>query len=207
MYSALSTTSVTLQEWLESRLAADAELSSFFSTGGAGSMVVSLNTPTEMEEQDIEGVSIWLYCLMRDEQRLNQPPQRVSETQVRKVPFPARLHYLITPIINTSESVYGPELEQKVLGKILQVFHDHPSLRGADLSGDFSGSDIELHSRLEPMALEEITRVWDALDSSYQLCVSYEVSVVEIRTGEQPHPVTPVDEVLADTGVIVGEDS
>ena len=42
---------------------------------------------------------------------------------------------------------------------------------------------MELKVRLEPLTLEEITRVWEALEGSYQLSVSYEVSVVNIMPG------------------------
>jgi len=37
--------------------------------------------------------------------------------------------------------------------------------------------------RLETLTLEEITRVWDSLERSYQLCISYEVGIVSIDSG------------------------
>jgi hypothetical protein len=204
MYTALNSTSRTLQSVLEREFRADANLAAYFNPGAAGAMVVSLNTPREMQERAIEGISVWLYRVMRDDQRLNSPAVRVSETQVRRTPLPVRLHYLITPIVNSTETVYGPELEQIFLGKVLEVFYDHPNQRGSALQGDFTGTSIEFYIRLESLKLEEITRVWDALERSYQLSVSYEVTVIEIESALRPRIETPVREVLVEHGVIVG---
>ena len=57
--------------------------------------------------------------------------------------------------------------------------------------------------RLEPLTLEEITRVWEALDGSYQLSVSYEVSVVNIMPEAEPERVTPVQIAMPEYGLIV----
>lgn len=206
MSTALSAASQTLRHLLEHEMQMDANLRMYFDRNEAGAMVVSLNTPQEMLTREIEGISVWLYRVVRDDQRLNSQPVRVSETQVRRNPLPVRLHYLITPIINTSGAFYGPELEQIVLGKVLEVFYDHPIQKGTALQGDFVGTDVELNVRLEPLSLEEITRVWDALDRSYQLSLSYEVSVVEIESALQARLVTPVREMVAEPGSIVGNE-
>jgi hypothetical protein len=67
-----------------------------------------------------------------------------------------------------------------ILGKILQVFHDTPRVAGSHLVNTLAGSPLELFVRLESLTLDQITRVWEALDRPYQLCTSYEVSVLPI---------------------------
>ena len=52
--------------------------------------------------------------------------------------------------------------------------------------------------------LDEIARVWDALEGSYQLCVSYEVSVVDIDSMLEAQAFTPVKVVMPEIGLIVG---
>src|SRR6266516_327785 len=199
MYSALHATSLTLRGFLEDRFQADSVLGTFFTSGG---FAVSLATPEEMTKIPVQGVSVWLYRVIRDEQRLNDPPVRISPTQLRPVPLPLRLHYLITPI--TNQQTGDPGTEQLILGKVLQACYGHPVLRGADLEGDFEATEIELKVRLESMTLEEITRVWEALEGSYQLSVSYEVSVVNIEPDLEPERITPVQIAMPEYGVIVG---
>jgi hypothetical protein len=198
MYTALRATSQTLARFLETRFQADTLLSGFF---GGGGMVVSLNTPEEMTEKPAEGLSVWLYRIIRDDQRLNDPPLRRSATELQPPPLPVRLHYLMTPV--TNKKLGDPETEQLILGKVLQLFYGHATLRGADLQAEFAGTEVELKVRLEPMSLEEITRVWEALEGSYQLSVSYEVSVVNIMTELEPEQVTPVDIALPEYGLVV----
>ena len=197
MYTALRATSRTLAKFLETKFQADPLLSGFF----GGGMVVSLNTPQEMNEKPAEGLSVWLYRIIRDEQRLNDPPVRISPTELRPPPLPVRLHYLMTPV--TNEQTGDPETEQLILGKVLQLFHSHPVLRRRGSAGRVSGTEVELRVRLEPLMLEEITRVWEALEGSYQLSVSYEVSVVNIMPELEPEQVSPVMISMPEHGVIV----
>jgi hypothetical protein len=165
-------------------------------------MIVSLNTPEEMRSADREGLSVWLYRVVRDESRLNDFPRRIDAVQVLPPPLPLRLHYLITPVTEKKQGA-GPETEQLVLGKVLQCLYTHPTLRGADLKGELAGSEAEVYVRLETMSLEEIARVWDALDASYQLSVSYEVTLANILPEMEPERVTPVHVALPEYGVIV----
>jgi len=201
MYSALHATSQTLTKFLEARLQADAVLGPSFTSLG---FVVSLATPEEMAEIPAQGVSVWLYRVIRDEQRLNDPPVRISPTELRPTPLPLRLHYLITPI--TNQITGDPGTEQLILGKVLQTFYSHPMLRGTDLKGDFENTETELKVRLEAMSLEEITRVWEALEGSYQLSVSYEVSVVDIDPDLEPERITPVQIAMPEYGLIVSQE-
>lgn len=199
MYKVLRATSKTLAGYLEQQFQADTELRTFFS--GGGGMVVSLNTPEEMNENNTQGLSVWLYRVVRDDQRLNDPPRRVSPNQSLLPPLPVRLHYLMTPITTGNQSA-GPETEQLILGKVLQAFHSHPELRGTDLKEELAGTDAELQIRLEPMSLEEITRVWEALEGSYQLSVSYEVSLVTIEAATEPERIPAVEVVAPEYGLI-----
>jgi hypothetical protein len=165
---------------------------------------VSLNTPQEMTEGGIEGLSVWLYRVVRDEERLNAPYERLNRTQLRRPPLPLRLHYLITPVVNT-QAQGTLETEQAILGKVLQVFYEHPTLRGAELKEGLNRTQSEITVRLESLSLDDMTKIYDALLRSYQLSVSYEVSVVYIYPETEPENVSPVQVVMPDVGVIVSE--
>ena len=202
MYTALRATSQTVASQVRQQLEADPNLAPFFNAGLGGTMIVSLDTPREMKQRNKEGVSLWLYRVIRDEERLNAPPFRRNFNSIERVPLPVRLHYLITPIANSTDALEGSVTEQVILGKVMQTFHDHPILSGTDLQDDFSGTEVELTVRLESLTLEEISKVWDALERSYQLSISYEVAVVYIESAMEPEKVAPVQVALPEYGVI-----
>jgi hypothetical protein len=206
MITAIRATSTTLQDYLSRGFQADPLTASMFGTSGGRR--VTLTSPSEMSDASLEGLSLWLYEVRRDEQLLNAPPRRVRPDQIELTPLPLRLHYLATPIINNggtpSDPDTGPREEQLILGKVLQLFHTHPRLAGVDLRDTLIGSSAELAVRLESLPLEDVARVWWALQRPYQLSVCYEVTLVEISADAQPAHGAPVEEAVAEYGVIVG---
>jgi hypothetical protein len=204
MYTALVAASQTVAAFLRQRLESDANLGPFFNPALGGTMVVALSNPQEMLENNLEGLSVWLYRVVRDEELLNAPAVR-EIGGMRMPPLPVRMHLLLTPL-RTADVVNGPELEQVILGKVLHSLYDHACFRGADLQGDLAGTPSEFHVRLEPMTLEDITRVWTALDAPYELSVSYELTLARIRSDR----VEGAGHVLAvdpRTGVIVNSEA
>lgn len=202
MKTAIQSCSVTLRELLRQALINDPDLDVFFDSGQGGVMTVSLLTPQELVEQNTEGISLWLYQLQRDEQTLNLPPRRLAADRLEQPPLPLKLHYLVSTIVSHETRPQAPELEQHILGKVLQVFNDLGSLRGSALLGDLAGQSLEIFVRLETLGLEEITRVWDALDLSYQLCISYEVSVIPIFSSRAASDGRPVDSIITEYGIV-----
>jgi hypothetical protein len=197
--TALRATSRTIADFLQAQFAADPTLSDSFAP--PGTLRVYLNTPAEMKLR--AGLSVWLYRVERDESTLNRPPERISATLTRRVPLPVRLHFLFTPVTHSEEDD-ALETDQAILGKVLQCFHDHPQLFGTDLRDDFQGTDGLVTVRLEGLTLDELTRIWDALESPYRISISYEVTVVDVEAGIQPEGGPPVRVPLPETGVIVG---
>jgi hypothetical protein len=205
MFTALYSTSTAMSAYLRSQL--DGLPAPGLGFGPGGTRIVSINSPQEMrEDMQQEGLSVWLYRIERDEQRLNIPDERISSTLTRKAPLPLRLHYLMTPVTFGGTTGGSPNIEQQVLGRTMQALHTKPILRGIDLvNTDFEGSDVELHIRLETLALDELSRVWEALEGSFQLAISYEVGVVNIDVATQPRQVAPVEIVLPEMAIRVGE--
>ncbi|HEX6323473.1 MAG TPA: DUF4255 domain-containing protein [Vicinamibacterales bacterium] len=201
MYTVLAATSDTLRQMLAGAMAADvgpSGLATFF-TGGN---LVSLATPEEMRTAGQQGLSVWLYRVARDEYRLNDPPivrtTPAGAVDIMPPPLPVRLHYLLTPIANGN-----PDTEQRILGRALQLFHTHPIVSGGFLKAELAGTPAELHVHLEALGIEEITRVWEALEGSYQLCVSYEVTLLHIHSGSDPLRASLVESVHPDAALIV----
>jgi hypothetical protein len=201
MNTSIRATSLTLREIITAHLKADINLRAFFDPGVGGTMVVSLMAPEELAQND-EGLAVWLYRIERDEQTLNLPPRRSARDRLLHEPLPLRLHYLVVPVIDVSQRQDGPELEQHIMGAVMQVLHDHSILHGVDLKGDLAGSSEEIHVRLESLDLDQMSRMWEALEHSFQLCISYEVAVVPIDSAFEPRTPAPVDVVLPTYAVV-----
>jgi hypothetical protein len=147
---------------------------------------VVLHSPREMQQNGETGISVWLYRITRNEHVLNQPRVRVAANQFEHHSLPVNLHYLITPIRS------DPLDEQLLLGRILQIFNDVPVLRGANLTDALAGSEEEFRIFLEMLSLEELTRIWGALQEPYQTSLSYLVQMVDITSGLTPERREPV---------------
>jgi hypothetical protein len=136
---------------------------------------IDLRSPKEMREDNgATGVSLWLYRITRDPDLLNKAPERISPNQIRRASLPLHLYYLVTPL------VAKPEDRQTLIGRVLQLFNDNATLRGAMLADSLAGSQESFRVMLETLSLEELTRVWHSLAEPYDLSVSYEVQVVTI---------------------------
>ena len=147
---------------------------------GPGTMRVHLNSPAEMSETRT-GLSVWLYRVTSEESTQNRPPGRISPTGTQPAPLSVRLHYLVTPVAS-ADLDDAPATEQAILGKALQVLHEHPTLSGPDLKDDLEGTQAVVTARLETLTIDELTRIWDALATSYRTSVSYEVTVTGIES-------------------------
>lgn len=179
-YTAIRAVTRSLRELLRQNitLSSDPEL-----TG----VQIDLRSPKEMrEDSEARGVSLWLYRVVRNGHLLNHPPDRDAINRMQGWALPINLYYLVTPIAATSDD------EQLLLGRVLQVFNDHATLRGALLIDALQNGPEEFRLTLEPLSLEELTRVWDALKEPYQVSVSYVVQVVRIDSAEEPAGVSPV---------------
>ena len=199
MSTALRDTSVSLKTLIENILSADPDVQALLPPGDT--LNVSLNTPDEMEEAGEQGLSLWLYRVVRDDNRLNAPPTRTAPDRLRPPPLPMRLHYLLTPIFEGLHGIAAPEVEQTVLGKVLQLFYETPQLRDGMLLGVLAGQDLEITVRLETLSIDELARVWDSLDRSYLLSLAYEVAVVPIQSRRAIVTGPPIGIFLPEYGV------
>jgi hypothetical protein len=191
MFTHILAASLTLQSVLQNSFIADPGLAALFGPGGTST--VSLATPEGMEVAGATGLSMWLYRLIRDDQTLNRPPIKIAPNLIRRHALPVRLHYLMTPILTGSaNNTPAPETEQLIIGRVLQALNDQPLISGPDLQGTYAGTGVELAARLETLGLDEMSRIWEGLERSYQLSISYEVTVVVVASELAPIAVTPV---------------
>jgi hypothetical protein len=109
-------------------------------------------------------------------------PNQVRPGETATPPLALNLHYMLT--------AYGDEnddetISHRVLGGAMSVLHDHPLLGRAEISSALAGSGLENQFervRITPIVLpmDEMSKLWTALQSNYRLSAGYEVTVLLI---------------------------
>lgn len=204
MYTAIRASANSVAAAVRAALEADPILGPRFDPGQGGLMRVSQLTPQEMADQNIDGLSVFVYQIVVDEQSRNRPAERVPPNGERPAPLPLRLRILFTPVVANLDPDFAPAVEHEIIGKVIETWHSQPFLRGAALVDELAGTDTQFAMRIEPLDIEAISRIWDVLEESYQLCVSYELGLVEIESALAELPTALVANVAAPVGIIAG---
>ncbi len=148
---------------------------------------ISLESPFELRQNNSVRLSIYLYRVVEDAYTKNQFPVSGNGGRLRKPPLSLDLFYLVTPLVGS------PREQQIILGKVMQALYDRAILSGADLTGSLAESAEEVRVILNPVSLEETTRVWHALETSYRLSVCY-VARVAMVDSQREQFIQPVAE-------------
>ncbi len=145
---------------------------------------ITLQSPADTLDSSTVA-SLYLYHLEIDKHLRNQPPlpDRDRDDQHRRPPLPLQLRYLFTPV-DDAETV-----NQLLLGRVLQHFHDFPSFATVDgepIGDAFGGASPELRVRPDPLGLEQLSQIWNAFSTPYRLALSLLVEVVAVDSGWPP---------------------
>jgi hypothetical protein len=132
--------------------------------------LVSLQAPSREEKPS--QLSLYLYNVTECTNMRNQPQ---NPTQPHTLMY-LNLRFLITP---TSRI---PQLDQLLLGKVMQILGEKPMLRGSDLQGSLSGSGEELKVTLDALSIDDLNKLWGTLDAPHKLCISYSVYPVPLKS-------------------------
>jgi hypothetical protein len=138
---------------------------------GSDSAIVFKN-PTETAQDSANRLSLWLYQVTENEFVKNQPMFRdTGHDEARFPPLALNLYYLITPFAPSGEA------DHLLLGKTMEVLYGNAIVLLQDAA---EGIAEELRIILCRVALEELTRVWEALREPYRLSVCYQVRVARV---------------------------
>lgn len=133
---------------------------------------------------DIEGitgnrVNLFLYKVDENASLKNMDlPGRGHPGAYGRPPLSLDLHYLVT--------AYGGDKEEdlevlELLGDAMRVLHSHPIILGANLDTAIRNEVEHIKLYLEPLSLEELTKIWSATTKPMRLSASYLVTVVQIE--------------------------
>jgi hypothetical protein len=142
--------------------------------------LISLESPAEHKENNDQALlSVYLYRITEDAFLKNRPYVEGTGGQIRKPPMALDLYYLITPLLK------APRDQQIVLGKVMQILYDHPTMDGPELAGTLATSGEAVRVIFNTVPLQEVSWVWQALETPYRLSVSYTLRVSLLDSTEQ----------------------
>jgi len=72
-----------------------------------------------------------------------------------------------------------------VLGKVMQVLYDRPMLEGPELAGTLADSGDIVRVNFNAVPLQEVSWIWQALETPYRLSVTYTVRVTMLDSTEE----------------------
>jgi Pvc16 N-terminal domain len=143
--------------------------------------LISLESPAEHQENtaDTSLLSVYLYRIVEDPYLKNRISVEGNGGRVRKPPMALDLFYLITPLLK------APRDQQIVLGKVMQILYDRPTLEGPELAGSLANSGETVRVVFNAVPLQEVSWIWQALETPYRLSVSYTARVTLLDSTEE----------------------
>lgn len=168
---------------------------------------VTVSTPQpENDQQAAESpqANLFLYRATENGALKNQMiPGQGHPSEYGHPPLSLVLHYLLTAYGATDDNGLVNETRAHfLLGSAMRVLHDYPviteSLMTVNsppiqvLHDSLRGEFEQVKVTLDPISLEDVSKVWTALTRPYRLSAAYSVSVVQIESRRTKTLAAPV---------------
>jgi len=210
-FTAIGGVSATLKALLVDRMELPDTIGPFTVTIGPPYFTASDNAP----HAEPARLNLFLYRVTENGFLQNQEvPGRGAASGYGHPPLSLNLHYLITAYGNTvdpSDNTIFDDLDaHRLLGSAMRVFHDLPIVSDQLMSvrppagvlildeGLRDGYE-RIRLSLEPLTLEDISKIWTALALRYRLSAAYLVNVVQIESKRSRTFPKPVGKPLSPT--------
>jgi hypothetical protein len=204
-FRAIGGTSATLQTLLSDRMELPSAVASAPVTIGPPPFS-SMDTNPRKEDAR---VNIFLYRVTENGYLQNQQIPGRGTNGFGHPPLSVNLHYLITAYGNTQlapgpgPAMFDDTIAHFLLGSAMRVLHDVPIVTDSVRTQRAPSGRSVLHESLraeyeqvklslEPLSLEDITKVWTALSLRFRLSAGYLVNVLQIESRRPrtfPRPV------------------
>jgi hypothetical protein len=164
---------------------------------------ISIGTPVvpppqspEALEPEAARINLFLYQVTESPFLKNRDlPARASSMAYGKPPLSLELHFLLTTYgsqVNGEISI-DETVAQFLLGSAMRVLHDYPVITpqlqtvrepyGQQiLHESLLKASEQVKLCLNPMNIDDLTKIWTALTQPYRLSVAYSVSLVQIES-------------------------
>jgi hypothetical protein len=185
---AIAAVTATLQTILRNDVIVDANLNDTTVTAMPPDKARATGTNNQL--------NLFLYQILPNAAWRNMPiPQQVKRGESGMPPLALNLHYLITAYGRENDN--SQPFDHHLVGKAMSVLYDHALLGPDEISLAFPGSDLErqverIRITLQPLSLEDISKLWTGFATQYRLSVGYEVSVALIDSTQPVRTPLPV---------------
>ena len=192
---AIAATTLTLQAVLQTGVLNDPD-----DTDLADTTVTILPPDKARGNNNANQLNLFLYQVLPNAAWRNMNiPGQVMPGETGNPPLALTLHYLLTAFGKDNDTTlpFGHHL----LGKAMSILYDHALLGAEEIkaatSASFPDSDLDkqverVRITLQPLSLEEISKLWTGLVTQYRLSVGYEVSVMLIDSTQSKKTPLPV---------------
>lgn len=139
-------------------------------------------------------VNLFLYQTVLDGAWRNQDlPPGVKAGESGQPPLPLDLFYLVTTYGEDDDDTFS----HRLLGRAMSVLHDHPVLGTDEIRAALPNNDLHrqverVRVTLQPLSLEELSKLWTTFQTQYRISAAYQASVVLIESGRPARAPLPV---------------
>lgn len=159
-----------------------------------GELRVTTRAPDKARNGTANQLNLFLYqTVINGGLRNLDMPGRSRPGEQAVPPLALDLYYLLT--------AYGRENDelnaQILLGQAMRILHDHALLGADELRTALPGSDVHdqierVRIRVQPLSVEELSKLWTVFQTNYHLSVAYQVAVVLIESRRAVRAALPV---------------
>lgn len=126
---------------------------------------IVLASPGEIGPNDDVRLSLFLYQIIENIHLKNQEMLIKDPSKLKFPPITLDLYYMLTAYPSGTDT--GPQdltertkEEHQILGLAIQILNDNAILSDPVLKGSLVWNNIELHITMNPMSLDEMTKMW-----------------------------------------------
>jgi len=145
---------------------------------------IQLLSPSDAAGKDVR-LTLYLYSVIESPSLKNEPMQFVTAKEAKRPPLFLDLYFMLTchPKLGESDLDKRSQEDRQVLGRAMRVFYDNGILKGSLLKGKLTDTIEELRLSLNPINLEDLTRIWSVFpDTPYRTSVSYLVTPTRVES-------------------------
>ena len=169
---------------------------------GLGDTTVTMLAPDRARDSasTANQINLFLYQLLPNAAWRNQDmPRQLMPGETGMAPLALELYYLLTAYGRNNDT--AQPFSHELLARAMSVLHDHAVLAPAEIRAAVAAAlpDSDLDRQLErvrvtlqPMSVEDISKLWTAFQTQYRLSVAYQVTVVLIESTLPPKTPLPV---------------